>query len=190
MRRFSIVVPLLVVMLIGLVAVGRGSLSTLAQEGTPGADAFEVPEGVTFTPLGFGTAQELPTAPADFFLLRFALDPGAGFPIEADDPSVGFVYVESGTITFRIEAPIQVVRAATIAAFAMLGPDESAVPAPEQIAAGTEFTLAAGDSAVVPGNTAGEIRNDGSAPAVALVTLVGPPEDGEAGTPMAGTPAP
>jgi Sec-independent protein translocase protein TatA len=43
MRRFSLVIPLLIVLLVGLVMVGRGSLTTLAQEGTPSANDFEQP---------------------------------------------------------------------------------------------------------------------------------------------------
>ncbi len=150
MRRFSIFLPLLVVILVSLVVVGRGSQTTLAQEGTPAADEFAPPEGISFMPLGFGTTEQLPTTPADFILARFSLDPGAIFPIDASDPSVTFVVIESGTVTFQVEAPITITRAATIAAFAPPGVDESAVPAPEEIAAGTEFTMEAGDSAFFP----------------------------------------
>ena len=191
MRRFSIVVPLLVVMLIGLVAVGRGSPSTLAHEGTPGADEFEVPEGVTFTPLGFVTAEELPAAPADLGLIRFTLEPGAGFPVEASDPSAALVLVESGTLTVQVDVPITVTRAATIAAFSTPGADESTIPAPEEMAAGTEFTMGAGDSAYFPPSIAGQVTNAGQEPAVLLAATIEPQSgDGAAASPAAGTPAP
>ncbi len=144
---------------------------------------------MAFAPLAFGTAEELP-APADLILIRFTIDPGAGFPIEEDDPSVALVYVESGAFTVRTEAPIRVTRAATIAAFATPGAvEEGAEPQLEEIAAGTEFTLEAGDSAVFPPNVPGEVRNDGAEPAVGLVTIIAPPEEAE-GTPAAGTPTP
>jgi hypothetical protein len=189
MRRFSLVIPLLIVLLVGLV-VGRGSLITRAQEGTPAADEFEQPpEGVTFTPLGFGTTQALPATPAEMFYFRLALDPGVSFAVTADDPSVALAYVESGTFTVRVEAPMQVLRAATVAAFSTPGAQEGGPPALEQIAADTEFTMGAGDSAVFPPSTAGELRNDGQEPAVLVATSVGPPEGGAA-TPMAGTPVP
>ena len=189
MRRVSVPVSVLVVVLLGLVAaVGVPRLGAGAQEGTPPAgEEFAPPEGVTFEPLGFGTAEELPAAPADLLLARFGLEPGAVFPIEAGDPSVALVVVQEGALTVRVEAPVRVVRAATIAAFATPGAEEGAVPEPEEVAAGTEFTLEAGDSFVFPPNVAGEARNDGQERAVALVAFVAPLE-GDGGTPAAGTP--
>ena len=185
MPRFLAPIAVVALVLVGLLVAGHAA-TTVAQEGTPAAgEGFAPPEGVAFEPLGFGTADELPAAPADLVLLRFTIDPGAGFPIEADDPSVGFVYVEAGALTFRVEAPIRVTRAATIAAFATPGAIEAgAVPGPEEVAAGTEFTLEAGDSVVIPANVGGELRNDGQEQAEGLVVLVGPPEGGEA-TPVA-----
>ncbi len=172
MRRVTILVSVLVVMLLGGLSV-----ATAAQEGTPPAEEF-APEGVTFEPLAFGTTEELPAAPADLLLARFALDPGASFPIDENDPSVVLVYVESGEFTFRVEAPIQVTRAATIEAFATPGAvEEGVLPETEEVAAGTEFTLAAGDSFVYPPNVAGEIRNDGTERAVGLGAFVAPPEE-------------
>ncbi|MDQ3468064.1 MAG: cupin domain-containing protein [Chloroflexota bacterium] len=182
MRRASVLLSILVLVLIGVVVSGRAGSITLAQEGTPSPDEFAPPEGISFMPLGFGTAEQLPTTPADFILARFSLDPGAIFPIEASDPSVTLVVIESGTVTFQVEAPITITRAATIAAFATPGVDESAVPAPEEIAAGTEFTMEAGDSAVFPPSIAGEVRNDGQETAVALLAFV-EPQGGEEGTP-------
>jgi hypothetical protein len=184
MRRFSILVPLLVAVLVGVVVVGRADSITLAQGATPSADGSAPPEGVTFSPVGFGTATQLPSTPADFALFRLGLDPGASFPIEASDASVALVSIESGELTIKVEAPITVTRAATIAAFATPGIDPSSVPLPEEIAADTEFTMATGDSAFFPGNIAGEVRNDGSETAVALIASIGPPQGGAAGTPM------
>ncbi len=171
MRRFSILVSLLVGVLIGAVMVGQVGSNTFAQVATPSTEEF-APEGLTFAVLGFGTADQLPATPADFVLARVTFDPGAGFPIEASDPSVTLVSVESGTLTFQVEAAISVTRAATIAAFSTPGFDESAVPAPEEIAAGTEFTMTAGDSAFFPGSIAGEVRNDGQEPAVVLIAII------------------
>ncbi len=185
MRRVMVLVSLLAVVLLGGFAVGRLSVATAAQEGTPPADEFEIPEGVAFEPLAFGTAEELPAAPADLVLIRYTIDPEAGFPIEEDDPGVALVYVESGALTIQIEAPIQVTRAATIEAFATPeAVEEGALPGPEEVAAGTEVTLEAGDSVVIPPNVGGEIRNDGTEPVEGLVALVAPPEEGGA-TPAA-----
>ena len=177
MRRLLVPIPVVALVLVGLV-VGRVGPTGLAQEGTPPAGEG-IPEGVSFVPLGFGAAEALPATPADFVLARFAVDPGAGFPIEADDPSVALVYVEAGALTIQVEVPIRVTRAATIAAFAT--PEAMATPpAPEEVAAGTEFTLEAGASVVIPANVAGEVRNDGQEQAEGLVGLVAPPEGGEA----------
>ncbi len=188
MRRLPVLGLLVVAVLLGALALA-GLRPAVAQDATPPPGEGEfAPEGVTFEPLGFGTAEELPAAPADLALFRVGLDPGATFPVEEDDPSAALVYVEAGAFTFRVEGPIRVTRAATLAAFATPGAvEEGAVPAPEEIPAGTEFTLEAGDSAVFPPNVPGEARNDGAERAVALVAIVAPPE---AGTPEAGTPAP
>ncbi len=130
--------------------------------------------------LGFGTAEELPAAPADLLLFRVTLDPGASIPAEEGDPAVVLLYVESGSLTIQIEAPLQVTRAATIEAFATPGAvEEGADLGPEEVAAGTEVTLEAGDSAVLPPNAPGELRNDGDEPVVGLGALVAPiQEDG------------
>ena len=44
----------------------------------------------------------------------------------------------------------------------------------EEMAAGEVVTLEAGDSAHIPGNIEGSIRNDGAEPAVALGFLISP----------------
>ena len=162
MRRVMVFVSVLAVVLLGGFAVGGLCVAIAAQPPT------EELEGVTFEPLGFGTAEELPAAPAFLQLFRVTLDPGASIPAEAGDPIVVLLYVESGSLTIQIEAPLQVTRAATIEAFATPG-------AVEEVAAGTEVTLEAGDS-VVLGELAGagELRNDGDEPVVGLGALVAP----------------
>ena len=183
--------PRLLAALAFLLALGGLAAPLAAQEATPPAEEAFAPEGVGFFPLGFGTAEELPAAPADLVLVRFTLDPGAGFPTEADDPSVALVYVEAGSLTAEVGAPVRVTRAAVIAAFATPGAEPEGAPMPEEVAAGTAFTLAAGDSAVFPPNVAGELRNDGQERVVGLAAIVAPPEmGGGAGTPAAATPAP
>ena len=181
MRRIPVLLALAAVVLVGAFALGRLSAATGAQEGTPPAGE-EGLEGVAFEPLAFGTAEELPAAPAGLALFRVTLDPGAALPIEADDPSVGLVYVGAGALVLRIEAPVRVLRGAAVAA-AMATP-EGGEPAFEEVAAGTEFTLEAGDSALIPANVAGEVRNDGDAPAVGLGAIVEPGPGGDEATPV------
>ncbi len=163
MRRVTILVSVLVVMLLGGLSV-----ATAAQEGTPPADGGEL-EGVTFEPLGFGTPEEVPAVPADFALTRIVIDPGAGFA--RPEVVMALLYVESGALTLQMDAPLQVTRAATIEA---LTTGAAEVPEPEEVEAGTEVTLEAGDSVVIPPNVAGEIRNDGDEPVVYLAAFVAP----------------
>jgi len=85
-------------------------------------------------------------------------------PFDPTDPSVDLVFIGSGTLTFQIDAPMSVARAG-----------QAGTPAPtepEDIPAGTEFTMSDGDSALFPPNVSGELRNDSDEDAVAWVTNV------------------
>ena len=182
MRRLSVLLSLAAVLLVGLALGARLGPGAAGQEEEEEEEEFEVPEGVTFEVLGYGVAEELPAAPADLFLFRTVLEPGAAFPFGEDEPGVALAHVEEGVLTVAIEGPMTVLRAAG-----------AGTPFPteaETFAAGEEFEMGAGDSAVFPPFVAGEIRNDGEEPAVVLVAEVAPPEGGEAATPAAaGTPA-
>ena len=170
MFRITVLLATAVVVLLGLGATfGVTDPRARAQAGTPTAQDVEILTGVTFAPLAFGVAAELPAAPAGLSLLRATLDPGAILPIEAVDASVGLAYVESGALTARVATPLTVLRGAT--------------SSKEEFSAETEFTLMPGDSVVLPPNVAGEIRNDGIEPAVALAALVAPLPALDAGTP-------
>ncbi len=156
--------------------------TTVAQEGTPPADEFELPEGVTFEGLAFGLAEALPPGPTGLGLFRFRLEPGARLDL-APDPSYFLVSIESGAITFRVSEPVRVTRAMTGTPGAQtLGPDAPA----EEVSAGTDVTLEQGDAALFPPGAGGEARNDGQGSAVGLVMSVGPAEaEGAVGTPEA-----
>ncbi len=173
MRRLSILASVVAAVLAGWVLVGRPVVETVAQEGTPAAEEM-LPPGVAAAFLAGGPIAELPQRPGYLVLVRLTLEPGAVLPGEPDDPTFALIYVESGTVTVRGEAALAVARATPGADF----------PAEEELAAGTEFTLGSGDSFVAPPNVAGEVRNDGSAPAVLLAGLAVPAEEGApAGTP-------
>ena len=183
MRRFSVFLGIVAIMLLGVVAVGVQP-AVVAQEATPSADM--APEGATYEPVTFALSVEVPS-PADLFLVRIGLEPGTGFPIEESDPAAGILLVESGTFTVHVNGPVSVTRGAGLGEAmetAQSTGDLSA--AAEAIAAGEVVTVEAGDAAYIPGNVTGEIRNDGQERAVGLAFLVGPPEGiaGEA------TPAP
>jgi len=179
MRRFQVIVSLLAVLAAAVAGGTRLGSDAVAQEGTPAAEEG-IPEGVSFAGLAYIVAEELPPAPAEMALFRIGLEPGAAFPLDPGDPSVALAYVETGSVTFAVDTPIKVLRAAG-----------AGTPFPveqEEVAAGVEFTLAAGDSALFPPRTEGEARNEGSGSASVLVANVWPTGEGEAGA--TGTPAP
>jgi anaerobic selenocysteine-containing dehydrogenase len=123
-------------------------------------------QGISFEGLGFGVATSLPEAPAELQLFRIYLEPGAALPLDPADPSTGLGYIEAGSVTVNVSVPITVMRAAG-----------AGTPFPmetEEIAVDTDFTMSVGDSAVIPGGTEGEIRNDGSEQVSILVANVAP----------------
>ena len=66
---------------------------------------------------------------------------------------------EAGAVTFRMDAAVRVNRAAAVAT--PPSGAELVPPGVEDVAAGTEFTLAAGDSVLFPPGISGEIRIEG-----------------------------
>jgi hypothetical protein len=181
MRRFSVLLSLVVVLLLGIMALSVQPVA-VAQEATP---AGEEMEGITFEPVTFASGVDL-TGLSELLVVRIGLEPGRALPIDPD-PGVGILLVESGTVTVQVEAPMTVTRGAGLGE-AMAAAEETGdfSTLMESIAAGEAVTLSSGDAAYIPGSVAGEIRNEGQEPAVALGFLVVPPEDmtGEA------TPAP
>ena len=185
MRRFSVFLSLIAIMLLGIVAV-RVQPVALAQEATPASEAGMGFEGITFEPVSFAFGVDVAT-PSDLVVVRIGFDPGAGLPGEENDPTVGIVLVESGTLTVQADGPITVTRGAGMGeamATAEATGDFSTLV--ESVAAGEAVTLDVGDAAYLPANLTGEIRNDGQDRAVGLAFLVVPSEGmmGEA------TPAP
>ena len=172
MRRFGVLLSVVVVVLLGIVASWRHP-GAIAQEATPAG--VEIGD-VTFEPVALATGLALPS-PGDLFVARAALEPGGVVPIAATDPAVGILLVESGTLTVQVEAPMTVTRGAGLGeamATAQATGEFSAVL--EAVPAGQAVTLAAGDAASIPANVAGEIRNEGQEPAVRLAILVFPPQ--------------
>jgi quercetin dioxygenase-like cupin family protein len=180
MRRFGLLVSMVTVVLLGMLALHAQPVA-IAQEATPAADEMA---GVIYEPLGFAMGVEL-ASPADMFVVRFSLEPGAGFPLEASDPTGGMAVVESGALTVRIEEMAWTVNRgeALRAAMAEGGDDADFAAAMEEVAMGAEAVLEAGDVAWIPGSVSGEIRNNGQESAEVIVFLVGPPEAMSAATP-------
>ena len=68
------------------------------------------PEGVSFVTLASGTIEVLSPGTANLVLGRIRFAPGATLPFDPTDPSVDLLFVSSGTLTFRVEAPMKVAR--------------------------------------------------------------------------------
>ena len=127
------------------------------------------PNGIIDTPLieTTFTAEELPGGEKEALYFQVTIPPGVGLPYlggqfchchrETIVEGVGAEIVQSGAYTLRLEAPMRVQRAG------------STRPS-EEIPAGTEVTLAAGDTVIYPNYAApGDVRNAGAEP----VTLTG-----------------
>ena len=172
MRRFSVLLSVVVAVLLGITALTVRP-AAVAQEATPAGDEME---GVSFEPVTFATGVDL-TGLSELLVVRIGLEPGTALPIEPD-PGVGILLIESGTVTVQAEAPMTVTRGAELGE-AMAAAEETGdfSTLMESITAGEVVTLEAGDAAYIPGSVAGEIRNEGQERAVALGFLVVPPED-------------
>ncbi|MFN8593157.1 MAG: hypothetical protein U0031_17005 [Thermomicrobiales bacterium] len=171
-RRFAI----LVVLALGLAVMGGSGAVTRAQEATPSSGEMMAPEGVAFTPLGLAPGVLLPGA-TNLTVARAEFAPGAGFPLDVNDPEGALVIMEAGTLTMQVEGQGWLISRGAAMQQAMASPtagepDLSAVM--EQVAPGQEATLQAGDVSYIPGNIAGEVRNTGQEPATALLILTDP----------------
>ena len=158
--RWGSIIALLIVATLAAGFVGGVQPDARAQDATPPASpAAGQTEDAVFRPLAAGTIEVLAPGIANVVLGRVSLAPGASIPFDPADPSAILVYQASGELTFRVNAPMTVARAAG-----------SGTPTPpEEVAAETEFTLRDGDSAIFPGAMGGEMRNDGTEDATAWV---------------------
>ena len=158
--RWGSLVALLFTVTVATGLVRNLPLSAQAQDATPASEqAAGTPEAATFRALAAGTIEVLEPSTASVVLGRITLAPGSSIPFDPTDPSALLVYAASGALTFRVEVPMTVARAAG---------SGTPVP-PEAVAANTEFTLRDGDSALFPGAMVGEVRNDGAEEATAWV---------------------
>jgi hypothetical protein len=117
-----------------------------------------LPEGATMEPLAVTRIDALPAEPADVALVRITLDPGAGFPIkpiEPNDPSLVVVRVESGELTLRYAAAVEML-------------------ATPRVAAWDTIVITGPDSIIGLPTWGSELRNDGAAPVELLVLSVVP----------------
>jgi hypothetical protein len=167
MRRFGLLLTLVGVALVGTFALQTPS-GAIAQEATPAPG-----EGVTFEALAAAPGIALP-ATGDLSIARISFAPGTVFPIFAGDLTYGLAVIESGELTIRPGRPLVITRAGA-----------PGTTATEEIAAGQEVTVRAGDTVLFPPYGGGELRNDGQEITVVLAAFVG---EAVTGTPVAGTP--
>ena len=172
MRRLSVLVSLTVAVLLGVLALHAQPVA-IAQEATPTAEAMV---GVTFQPVALATGLTLP-ATNELSIARIVLEPGAGFPIGAGDPTYALAVVQRGELTIIQDGPLVVTRAGALeAALEEAEAGGAYAPVTEDIAAGQEVTVEAGDTVLFPLNASGEIRNESRRErTIALVAFVGPP---------------
>ena len=184
MRRRASFLAVCALILVSLAAFASPRW-TWAQDASPVAAPPQAEEGVAFTPLGFAPGVDLP-AQGDLILVNLVLEPGAVSTLVESDPTGGMLYVESGEFTVVNETTSwSVTRGAAMEEAMTSGAmDDSSFF--EMIETGAEATLAEGDAAYIPGSIAGEIRNDGDAPAEGTIFLIAPGgtlEGAPAGTP-------
>jgi hypothetical protein len=117
--------------------------------------------GVMIEPLGAGTADALPEDPAWLMTFHATFRPGGRFGVE---PSEGpdLAAVTSGTLTYHADQPLVVSRAAA----------GDTPGAREVIPAGTDAVLGAGDSVLIPLGAKVSRWNDGTEPAVEVMTML------------------
>ena len=152
MRRASVLVSLVIVVLAGTLAYGRVAPGIVAQDATPAAGE------VALEQLGHG----LPTAAPGFDLSLYRVTLGAGATVPPHThPGASVVYVESGTFAFTpLEGEARLIRAGTAATPEAQG---------ELLATDTEVTLTAGDALFFPGEHGDSGRNAGDGPLVLLL---------------------
>ena len=146
MHRLLVLVSVVAVALIGLAALGA---RTDAQEATPVTEV--VFDGVEPEVLASGLIPAYPPEPAGMVLLHLRFEPEGRVLIPADDPGLDLVYVEAGAVTIHINVPVVAQVGAGLAT--------PQAQAREEVPAGTEFTLRAGDSFVAPALSGGEMRS-------------------------------
>ena len=142
--------------LLGPVALGRTGPAA-AQDATPSSADAPPLQGVAFEVLGSGEPTAAPGQTLAF--VRMTIEPG-GFIGAHGHPGAQIWYVESGAFsTTMLEGTMRVTRAA-----------EGGTPGPtEQLAAGDEATLTAGDAAFFDADVVHTVRHAGDEPTVVLI---------------------
>ena len=170
MRRMVVVVSIVVVVLAGSLAYGRGVPGSAAQDATPAAQASQ-------QMLGHGLLTNVPGY--DLQLARVTFPPGSAVPPHTH-PGAAIIYVESGTLGWTvIQGETWLMRAESAATPEARG---------ELVAIDTEVILTAGDWLLLPAAHGDDVRNAGDDTLVLLVANLYPV--GEPPIMFMGTPTP
>jgi len=127
-------------------------------EGTPAATPAP---GVTTVPLGSGRADALPDDPVWLMTFHSTFRPGGRYGLERSE-GPDLAVVTSGTLTYHADQPLTVTRAAI----------DGAPGGQEVILPGSDAVLKAGDSVLIPMGANVSRWNDGTEPAVEVMTML------------------
>ena len=159
MRRASVLVTIVALALVPMI-VFSAMPRVVAQESTPAAEDGGASDTARVRPLAAAAIDILEPGTANIVLGRLVLPPGGSLPFDANDSSASMIYVQSGTMTFVVDALVAVSRGGS-------GTPGAGQSEPQD--AGAEFTLDRDDAALFSPNISGEVRNDGTEEAAALV---------------------
>lgn len=130
----------------------------------------EMPEGVSLEVFANGIAAEVPQEAGQILLVELTMTAGSTLPLEPETNTVSLVAVREGELSGKLDTPIEIGRA------------DAAPGQTEAAAAGSAFTLVAGDSALIPAGAAGEMTSgEASLSAFLLVAAPGAPDNGAGG---------
>jgi quercetin dioxygenase-like cupin family protein len=155
-----------------------GMMATPQPAATPMAEEAGM-EGVTFEPLAFGVAEQMPAGPVRIAISRITLPAGIALPPDPphSGPEVGIVEAGSFALQTAAGPPAQVVRA--VAGLAAT----EAMPTMEATAPGQDVTVEAGDAFFIPLGSATGGAVVGDTELVALLAVIEPLAGAAAATP-------
>ena len=137
-------------LLLGVLIAAGLATAVSAQDG--------MPEGVSLEVFANGIAAEVPQEADQILLIELSMMANSTLPLEPDAQTVSLVAVREGELSGMLDTPVEIGRA------------DAEPGQTEQAEAGTEFSLANGDSALIPAGAVGEISTgDNSASALVLV---------------------
>ncbi|MFT4037928.1 MAG: hypothetical protein QM692_07085 [Thermomicrobiales bacterium] len=140
-------------LLLGALVLAGVAAPAFAQDG--------MPEGVTLEVFANGIAASVPQEASQILLLEVGWQPEATWPVTPDAQAVALVAVRTGELTGTLDTDIEI------------GRHDAAPGQTEEVAAKSAFTLAEGDSALVPAGAVGELKA-GDAATSALLFVAAP----------------